>query len=122
MNKFLLSNQLPEKTKFLESVRRAPSRSYNLSSEETKLSLKNALRYIPKILHEELLLEFKDELLQYGRVYGYRYRPGNGENNIKARPIKDYDGILEAKAIQLMMDNNVSFEIALFPYELVTYG
>ena len=122
MNKFLLSNKLPEKTKFLESVRRAPSRNYNLSSEETKLSLKNALRYIPKILHEELLLEFKDELLQYGRVYGYRYRPGNGENNIKARPIKDYDGILEAKAIQLMMDNNVSFEIALFPYELVTYG
>ncbi len=27
-----------------------------------------------------------------------------------------------AKAMQVMIDNNLSFEIALYPYELVTYG
>jgi urocanate hydratase len=26
------------------------------------------------------------------------------------------------KALQVMIDNNLSFEVALYPYELVTYG
>ncbi len=28
----------------------------------------------------------------------------------------------EAKAMQVMIDNNLDFDIALYPYELVTYG
>ena len=30
--------------------------------------------------------------------------------------------MLAGKALQLMIDNNLDFEIALYPYELVTYG
>ena len=61
--------------------------------------------------------EFLDELLTRGRIYGYRYRP---EGEIKDKPVEEYKGILEARAIQLMIDNNLDFDIALYPYELVT--
>jgi urocanate hydratase len=83
------------------------------------LALKNALRYIPDSLHEALAPEFLNELITRGRIYAYRYRP---PGNIKAKPVDEYKGILEAKAIQLMIDNNLDFDIALYPYELVTYG
>ena len=80
----------------------------------------NALRYIPKELHETLAPEFMEELRTRGRIYGYRYRP---EGDLKARPIDDYRGnCLEGKAFQVMIDNNLCFDIALYPYELVTYG
>lgn len=61
-----------------------------------------------------------EELRTRGRIYGYRYRP---EGDLKARPIDDYQGnCLEGKAFQVMIDNNLCFDIALYPYELVTYG
>ena len=84
---------------------------------ETIIALKNALRYIPTELHEKLAPEFLDELMSKGRIYGYRYRP---QGAIKAKPVDEYKGILEARAIQLMIDNNLDFDIALYPYELVT--
>ena len=117
-----LTKELPEITTFKENIRRAPSRGYTLNETDTKIAIQNALRYVDPSLHEQLIPEFLDELLQLGRIYAYRFRPGNGQNNIKAKPVGEYEGILEARALQLMMDNNVSFEIALFPYELVTYG
>ena len=61
-----------------------------------------------------------EELRTRGRIYGYRYRP---EGDLKARPIDDYRGnCLEGKAFQVMIDNNLCFDIALYPYELATYG
>ncbi len=118
--KVKLGDELPEKSEFRDDIRRAPKRELNLSEEEMELALKNALRYIPAHLHEELALEFMDELLTKGRIYGYRYRP---EGEIKAKPIDEYEGnTLEGKAIQLMIDNNLDFDVALYPYELVTYG
>lgn len=114
-----LDNQLPNKKEFKKGVRRAPNRGYFLNEKETKLALKNALRYIPTELHKEIAPEFLEELKTMGRIYGYRFRP-NGE--IKAKPIHEYKGITEAKAMQLMIDNNLDFDIALYPYELVTYG
>ena len=55
-----------------------------------------------------------------GRIYGYRYRPAG---RICGRPIDQYRGqILEARAMQVMIDNNLDFDVALYPYELVTYG
>ena len=117
-----LPKELPEQTEFKTGIRRAPSRGYHLNQKDTRIALENALRYIDPSLHEQLIPEFLDELREYGRIYGYRFRPGTGANNIHARPIDEYEGILEARALQLMMDNNVSFEVALFPYELVTYG
>jgi urocanate hydratase len=114
-----LSSKLPPDPEFDSIYRRAPNRGFNLTEKETVIALKNALRYIPNELHEKLAPEFLEELITRGRIYGYRYRPRGA---IKAKPIDEYEGILEARAIQLMMDNNLDFDVALYPYELVTYG
>ena len=61
-----------------------------------------------------------EELRTRGRIYGYRYRP---QGDLKAKPIDAYKGnCIEGKAFQVMIDNNLCFDIALYPYELVTYG
>ena len=115
-----LDATLPRKMKFIEGIRRAPNRGFRLTSSQTETALKNALRYIPEEHHETVASEFLDELVTMGRIYGYRYRP---EGNIKAKSIHEYKGnCLEGKAFQVMIDNNLDFEIALYPYELVTYG
>lgn len=115
-----LSNQLPDYPSFVPGIRRAPDRGYTLTPAQTETALKNALRYIPNELHEQLAPEFMDELLTRGRIYGYRFRP---EGDLKAKPIDEYKGkCLEGKAFQVMIDNNLCFDIALYPYELVTYG
>ncbi|MBN2229492.1 MAG: urocanate hydratase [Candidatus Thorarchaeota archaeon] len=114
-----LSSELPPKPVFDPKIRRAPNRGFDLNPRETIIAVKNALRYIPESLHKALAPEFLDELLTRGRIYGYRYRP---QGAIKARPVDEYKGILEARAIQLMIDNNLDFDVALYPYELVTYG
>jgi len=115
-----LDNVLPEMPRFVEGVRRAPSRGFRLNQEQTKVALKNALRYVPEELHEKLAPEFLNELLTRGRIYAYRYRP---EGRIQAKSIDEYKGnCIEGKAFQLMIDNNLDFEVALYPYELVTYG
>ncbi len=117
--KIKLSDELPPDPVFKEDIRRAPNRGYDLNRDETIIALKNALRYIPKNLHERLAPEYLDELINRGRIYAYRYRP---VGQIKAKPVDEYKGILEARAIQLMIDNNLDFNVALYPYELVTYG
>ncbi len=72
----------------------------NAQQRETVLALKNALRYIPSHLHKTLAPEFLEELMTRGRIYGYRYRPAG---SIKAKPVDQYTGILEARALQLMI-------------------
>ncbi|MHA2001957.1 MAG: urocanate hydratase [Promethearchaeota archaeon] len=114
-----LPSELPPDPVFEEGMRRAPNRGYSLSEKETVLAVKNALRYIPKELHQKLAGEFLNELMTRGRIYGYRYRP---QGAIKGKSIDKYKGIEEARAIQVMIDNNLDFDIDLYPYELVTYG
>ena len=115
-----LNHELPKMPKFVQGIRRAPDRGFRLSKDQTEIALKNALRYIPEELHSELVPEFLKELKERGRIYGYRYRP---EEQIKAKSIDAYKGnCLAGKAFQLMIDNNLDFEVALYPYELVTYG
>jgi len=115
-----LDKVLPEYPSFEEGIRRAPKREFNLTQEQTELALKNALRYVDEEFHEVLAPEFLEELYTTGRIYGYRFRP---QGNIKGRPIQEYKGkCVAAKAIQVMIDNNLDFDIALYPYELVTYG
>ena len=115
-----LDNELPAMPQFEDGIRRAPKRQLTLTKSETEIALKNALRYVPEELHEVLAPEFLNELLTYGRIYGYRYRP---DKVIKGRPIDEYKGkCVEAKAFQVMIDNNLDFDVALYPYELVTYG
>jgi len=111
---------LPEPVVFEKGIRRAPKRDFSLSEEETKLALKNALRYIPKKWHDVMAKEFLDELLSRGKIYGYRFKP---KTRIYGRPINEYPGkTIEGRAFQVMIDNNLDNDIALYPYELVTYG
>ncbi len=114
-----LSNELPLDPVFEIGIRRAPNRNFTLNKNETVIALKNALRYIPENLHERLAPEFLHELKTMGRIYGYRYRP---QGRIWGKPVHDYKGILAARALQVNIDNNLDFEVALYPYELVTYG
>lgn len=118
--KMTLGNTLPSYPDFVKGIRRAPDRGYTLTPAQTVIALKNALRYIPSEWHEQLAPEFMEELRTRGRIYGYRFRP---EGDLKAKPIDEYRGrCLEGKAFQVMIDNNLCFDIALYPYELVTYG
>lgn len=113
-------NGLPQPKPFKEGIRRAPDRGFRLTQEQTEIALKNALRYIPEEYHEELIPEFLEELTTRGRIYGYRFRP---EGNLHGKPIDEYKGkCVEGKAFQVMIDNNLDFAVALYPYELVTYG
>ncbi len=111
---------LPESPCFESGIRRAPDRGFRLTRAQTQVALKNALRYIPEANQTQLLPEFLQELKERGRIYGYRYRP---KGHIKAKSIDAYQGqCLAGKAFQLMIDNNLDFDVALYPYELVTYG
>lgn len=113
-------DELPPYPHFQENIRRAPKREFTLTKAETNLALKNALRYIPEKWHIVLAEEFLDELLERGRIYGYRFYPNKP---IYGKPINEYRAkTIEGRAIQVMIDNNLSFDIALYPYELVTYG
>ena len=111
---------LPQPKTYETSINHAPKRKEILSAEEKKLALKNALRYFDAKHHAELLPEFKAELETYGRIYMYRFRP---DYEMKARPISDYPGNSEqAKAIMLMIQNNLDYAVAQHPHELITYG
>ncbi len=115
-----IPNILPLKKEYNSLVNHAPKRKDILSNEEKKLALKNALRYFKTEFHAELIVDFKEELELYGRIYMHRFRP---DEEIKARPISYYPGKCEqAKAIMLMIHNNLDHAVAQHPHELITYG
>ena len=115
-----LDNLLPKMPDFEPGYRRAPRREATLSAEDKVTAVKNALRYIPKEHHQVMAQEFAKELEEHGRIYGYRFRP---VGKLYGKPIDEYPGkCTEAKAFQVMIDNNLDFDVALYPYELVTYG
>ncbi|MBU2019665.1 MAG: urocanate hydratase [Bacteroidetes bacterium] len=115
-----IPNKLPKIQHYDESVNRAPKRKEILSEEEKKLAIKNALRYFPEHFHKELATEFLMELNEFGRIYMHRFRPSY---EMKARPIDQYPGKCEqAKAIMLMIQNNLDYAVAQHPHELITYG
>lgn len=114
-----LDDELLPEPKFEPGIRRAPDRGLNLCADEIALAVKNALRYVPNRLHSVLAPEFLQELKSTGRIYGYRFRP---QGRIFGKPISEYKGVTSARAMQVMIDNNLDFDIALYPYELVTYG
>lgn len=115
-----LDDFLPDMPTFQEGIRRAPDRGFRLNKAQATLALKNALRYVPEKYHEAVIPEFLEELKTRGRIYGYRWYP---KTRIYGKPIDEYKGnCTAAKAMQVMIDNNLDFDIALYPYELVTYG
>ena len=115
-----LDYELPEYPAFVPGCRRAPRRESHLTEADKALAIRNALRYIHPDHHAQMAKEFAQELDEHGRIYGYRFRP---EGRLFGRPIDEYRGnCIEAKAFQVMIDNNLDFDVALYPYELVTYG
>ena len=115
-----IPTELPKPKPFEPQINHAPKRKEILNEEEKKLALRNALRYFEPKFHSELIEEFKKELEDYGRIYMYRFRP---DYEMKARPISEYPGKSEqAKAIMLMIQNNLDYAVAQHPHELITYG
>lgn len=115
-----IPKEIPAKKIVDPTVNHAPKRKEILSKEEKKLALQNALRYFEKEQHAELIKDFAEELDMFGRIYMHRYRP---EHKMYARPISDYPGKSEqAKAIMLMIQNNLDHVVAQHPHELITYG
>ena len=111
---------LPDKREYESSINHAPKRKDILSKDEKELALRNALRYFDAKHHSVLLPEFAEELETYGRIYMYRFRP---TYSIYARSISEYPGKCEqAKAIMLMIQNNLDYAVAQHPHELITYG
>jgi urocanate hydratase len=111
---------LPNPKPYEAEINHAPKRKEILTEEEKKLALKNALRYFEPEHHATLIPEFKAELELYGRIYMYRLRP---DYKMYARPISEYPGKSEqAKAIMLMIQNNLDYDVAQHPHELITYG
>ncbi|MDP4934025.1 MAG: urocanate hydratase [Salibacteraceae bacterium] len=115
-----IPNQVPAAKPYDLETSHAPKRKEILSNEEKQLALRNALRYFPREWHAELVVEFAQELKTYGRIYMYRFRP---DYEMFARPISEYPGQTEqAKAIMLMIQNNLDPKVAQHPHELITYG
>ena len=115
-----IPTDLPSPKTYDHTINHAPKRKEILSPSEEKLALQNALRYFDPKHHATLLPEFKNELKEYGRIYMYRFRP---DYKMYARPIDEYPGKSEqAKAIMLMIQNNLDYAVAQHPHELITYG
>jgi len=104
----------------MASANRAPKRKDILSIEEKKLAIRNALRYFPAEWHAELAVEFANELIEYGRIYMYRFKP---TYKMYARSINEYPAqCKQAAGIMLMIQNNLDPAVAQHPFELITYG
>ena len=104
----------------MASANRAPKRKDILSIEEKKLAIRNALRYFPAEWHAELAVEFANELIEYGRIYMYRFKPAY---KMYARSINEYPAqCKQASGIMLMIQNNLDPAVAQHPFELITYG
>ena len=111
---------LPPEKERDPNLSHAPVRKDILSESEKKLALRNALRYFPKAWHGVLAAEFRKELMAYGRIYMYRFKP---EYPMFARPVSAYPAPNEtAAAIMLMIQNNLDPRVAQHPDELITYG
>ncbi|KAI0214945.1 Urocanate hydratase [Lamellibrachia satsuma] len=113
-------NPLPQIRHRDDSLSHAPARTPNLTQDEERLALENALRYFPDPTHAQLAEEFSGELRKYGHIYMYRFIP---TLPMRAYPIDDYPArTRHAAAIMHMIMNNLDPRVAQFPHELVTYG
>jgi urocanate hydratase len=111
---------LPARKEYDSAANHAPKRKDILSADEKKLALRNALRYFDAKHHEVLAPEFYEELMKFGRIYMYRFRP---DYEMFARPLHEYPHrSVQAAAIQLMVQNNLDPAVAQHPHELITYG
>ena len=111
---------IPAKKQYEKNINHAPKRKDILNNEEKRLALKNALRYFPAEQHDELAVDFLEELNTYGRIYMLRYRP---DYAIYARPITEFPAnSIQAASVMVMLSNNLDYAVAQHPHELITYG
>jgi urocanate hydratase len=115
-----IPSELPTEKMYDLNINHAPKRKKILTQDETKLALRNALRYFEPKHHIVLAKEFLQELNDYGRIYMYRFRP---DYEMKARNINEYPHkSKQAAAIMHMIQNNLDYAVAQHPHELITYG
>jgi len=115
-----IPSELPTEKMYDLNINHAPKRKKILTEDETKLALRNALRYFEPKHHIVLAKEFLQELNDYGRIYMYRFRP---DYEMKARNINEYPHkSKQAAAIMHMIQNNLDYAVAQHPHELITYG
>ena len=115
-----IPSELPSVKLYDRNINHAPKRKDILNDLEKRLAIKNALRYFPEKFHNVLAKEFAEELLTFGRIYMYRFRP---DYEIKARHIDDFPHRSQsAAAIMMMISNNLDVAVAQHPHELITYG
>ena len=115
-----IPDYIPDMPIFEDGISRAPKRRDILNKSQKVLAIKNALRYFKPETHKFWAEEFALELKEFGRIYMYRLRP---KHPIFARPINEYPAkCKQAAAIMGMIQNNLDFNIAQHPYELITYG
>jgi len=116
----LQTSPLPPARPRTANIAHAPTRVHNLTPEECRLAVENALRYFPAETHAELAPEFAEELREYGHIYMYRFMP---QENLYAVPTHEIPARShQAAAIIHMILNNLDPRVAQFPEELVTYG
>lgn len=115
-----IPSSIPDLPAFDPKISRAPVRKAILSDSEKDQAVANALRYFPQAWHGQLSGEFRQELETYGRIYMHRFRP---TYEMTARSFDSYPGkSTAARAIMLMIQNNLDPAVAQHPYELITYG
>jgi urocanate hydratase len=111
---------LPDALPHDPTIDHAPRRKDILTLSEKRLAIRNALRYFHPSHHRVLAKEFYEELIQFGRIYMYRFRPSY---RMYARPLDEYPfQCVQAGAIMLMIQNNLDPAVAQHPHELITYG
>lgn len=115
--------ELPPLHPLNTKVPHAPKRRHDvLTDDEKALAVANALRYVPSSWHDVLASEFSQELVTYGHIYAYRFRPHH-VYEMRAHPLQEYPArSRHAACIQLMIMNNLDSRVAQFPEELITYG
>lgn len=115
-----IPDELPPPREYDYGVNHAPKRKDILTVAEKKQAIRNALRYFHPRHHEILAPEFYKELIDFGRIYMYRFRP---HYDMYARPLQEYPfKTIQAGAIMLMIQNNLDPAVAQHPHELITYG
>ena len=113
-----IPEELPSAETYDHTINHAPKRKDILSEEEKKLAVRNALRYFDARHHAVLAPEFYDELIRYGRIYMYRFRPRYA---MYARPVEEYPHrSIKAAAFMMMIQNNLDPAVAQHPHELIT--
>ncbi len=107
----------PKRRFFQEGIRRAPDRVFPLNAAQTEVFKNASLRY-PKPTKSWRWISGRTENARSDLWLSLRpKRPHLWKTNRWVQRKMHC-----CKAMQVMIDNNLSFEIALYPYELVTMG